>query len=201
MEARERTLNGTFKKNASRAQALMAGLKHYTGKDCPKKHGGFRFISNSGCVECLKDDCKKYYYKNIDAQKKRNRDYVKNDPEGNRRRSADWAKDNTGKIAVYGAAWKKQNPGKVAEHVMNRRAIKKGNGGKMSTEEWSQVKAKFGNKCLCCGKSGKDAKVTLDHVIPLSKGGAHSPENAQPLCQRCNSKKGTKSTDYRGTHV
>lgn len=27
---------------------------------------------------------------------------------------------------------------------------------------------------------------TLDHIIPLAKGGAHTPENCQLLCMRCN---------------
>ena len=32
----------------------------------------------------------------------------------------------------------------------------------------------------------------LDHIIPLSKGGAHTPENTQCVCRQCNSEKADK---------
>ena len=31
---------------------------------------------------------------------------------------------------------------------------------------------------------------TLDHVVPISKGGSHTYDNVQCLCRRCNSHKG-----------
>lgn len=43
-----------------------------------------------------------------------------------------------------------------------------------------------------CPRCGKDAKPTIDHVIPLAKGGAESISNLQLLCRSCNSAKGTK---------
>lgn len=44
--------------------------------------------------------------------------------------------------------------------------------------------------------------VSHDHVVPLTKGGAHTYENAQLLCRRCNSSKNNyHSTDYRNGPV
>lgn len=43
--------------------------------------------------------------------------------------------------------------------------------------------------CNICGKA--DVALTIDHIIPLSKGGTHTVENVQPLCVNCNCKKGT----------
>lgn len=34
--------------------------------------------------------------------------------------------------------------------------------------------------------------MTVDHTIPVSKGGEHSPHNVVPACIECNSKKGAK---------
>jgi DNA-directed RNA polymerase subunit RPC12/RpoP len=34
--------------------------------------------------------------------------------------------------------------------------------------------------------------ATIDHVIPLSKGGAHSPDNIVTACFSCNSRKGNR---------
>lgn len=44
-----------------------------------------------------------------------------------------------------------------------------------------------GNKCQYCGTS-KD--LTLDHLIPRSKGGKSTWTNLVTACKRCNSKKG-----------
>ncbi len=44
-----------------------------------------------------------------------------------------------------------------------------------------------GHKCLYCG-SRED--LTLDHVLPRSRGGKTSWQNLATACKRCNSKKG-----------
>lgn len=51
-----------------------------------------------------------------------------------------------------------------------------------------------GNSCLKCGSK---YKLSLDHIIPISKGGKNCIENLQPLCKNCNSSKGSKIIDYR----
>ena len=43
-----------------------------------------------------------------------------------------------------------------------------------------------GYKCLNCG-SKKD--LTLDHIVPLSKGGHNGKSNLQTLCKACNCNK------------
>lgn len=52
----------------------------------------------------------------------------------------------------------------------------------------------YGYACLSCGAT---ENMTIDHVIPISKGGINDISNYQPLCFSCNSKKGIKKTDYR----
>lgn len=57
-----------------------------------------------------------------------------------------------------------------------------------------------GWRCKLCGvKTPKELRGTidqrapeLDHIVPLSKGGAHSYENTQCLCRKCNGAKGNK---------
>jgi len=43
--------------------------------------------------------------------------------------------------------------------------------------------------CFYCGAKGK---MTIDHVIPISRGGKHVADNIVPACQSCNSSKGAK---------
>lgn len=42
------------------------------------------------------------------------------------------------------------------------------------------------SKCNYCGTN---EKLTIDHIIPISKGGKNEKENVQILCSICNNKK------------
>jgi len=60
----------------------------------------------------------------------------------------------------------------------------------------------FGNRCLRCGelylKNSPNRRMSVDHVVPLSQGGEYKDlSNLQPLCRRCNFRKGGKTIDYR----
>ena len=76
-----------------------------------------------------------------------------------------------------------------------RRKNVKSNGGDYSVQEWLDLCSRYGNKCLCCGRD--DVALTVDHVVPLSKGGSNDIANIQPLCKSCNSKKRVSVIDYR----
>jgi 5-methylcytosine-specific restriction endonuclease McrA len=47
------------------------------------------------------------------------------------------------------------------------------------------VFARDGSRCQYCGSAAEN----LDHVIPRSKGGAHTWENVVASCRRCNTRK------------
>jgi 5-methylcytosine-specific restriction endonuclease McrA len=75
----------------------------------------------------------------------------------------------------------------------------------------------YGGKCACCGlhvtqafvdvaslasyratlgvygtRKGKLIRMTLDHIVPTSRGGSNSRSNLQLLCEPCNSIKADK---------
>jgi 5-methylcytosine-specific restriction endonuclease McrA len=47
--------------------------------------------------------------------------------------------------------------------------------------------------CQYCGRTGHD--LTLDHVVPRHRGGAHSWENLVAACRACNHRKGGRTPD------
>lgn len=69
--------------------------------------------------------------------------------------------------------------------------------GRLSEEDWEKLKEKYRFACLRCGKTEPEILLTVDHVIPVSKGGLDNIDNIQPLCYSCNVAKGIKQIDYR----
>lgn len=49
-----------------------------------------------------------------------------------------------------------------------------------------------------CAYCGSKSNLTVDHVVPLSKGGPKAWENVVTACERCNSKKGDKTLKQMG---
>jgi 5-methylcytosine-specific restriction endonuclease McrA len=52
--------------------------------------------------------------------------------------------------------------------------------------------------CQYCDASPGRHELTVDHVIPRSRGGSHSWENLATACQTCNHRKGSKSPEEAG---
>ena len=91
----------------------------------------------------------------------------------------------------------KENPHIKTACEHRRNALKRGFVDNFTSLEWIALKEKYNYVCLCCGVPEPDITLTVDHVVPISKGGGNSIENIQPLCFSCNSSKKVKSTDYR----
>jgi 5-methylcytosine-specific restriction endonuclease McrA len=55
-----------------------------------------------------------------------------------------------------------------------------------------------GLNCYLCGKLLTEKTATIEHLIPLSRGGNHKPENVRLACVHCNSTKNNKTlTEYK----
>lgn len=55
-----------------------------------------------------------------------------------------------------------------------------------------QVIARDGLVCQYCQLELHQSRVTLDHKIPVSKGGPDTLDNLTVCCRRCNSRKGAR---------
>lgn len=65
---------------------------------------------------------------------------------------------------------------------------------------WREVMERDGWVCQICGrKTKKSARpgdplaASIDHIVPLSRGGAHSYRNTQCACMECNTRKGNRT--------
>ena len=43
-----------------------------------------------------------------------------------------------------------------------------------------------------CSECGSVQDTTLDHIVPFSHGGTHTPENLRVLCRPCNARRGNR---------
>lgn len=53
-----------------------------------------------------------------------------------------------------------------------------------------------GARCIRCGDGWYEKELTLDHIVPASKGGKGNKKNLQVMCEDCNQKKGDRVKKY-----
>jgi 5-methylcytosine-specific restriction protein A len=58
----------------------------------------------------------------------------------------------------------------------------------------------YGRTCFACNKPLTAATLTIDHIIPLSKGGDDRPSNLQAMCAPCNNAH-KKDTEPEVAHI
>jgi len=59
---------------------------------------------------------------------------------------------------------------------------------RLRKSRWWQRKTAPG-RCHYCGRRVGQAALTMDHLVPLSRGGRSTKDNLVPCCKRCNTEK------------
>jgi 5-methylcytosine-specific restriction endonuclease McrA len=99
-----------------------------------------------------------------------------------------WAKNNRDKERAKSARYTSRNKEWNALKSQKRRArMADVIVYKISDKD---VKTLYAKSCSFCGTK---ENITLDHIIPISRGGSHGVGNLQPLCLYCNSSKKDKT--------
>jgi 5-methylcytosine-specific restriction endonuclease McrA len=95
---------------------------------------------------------------------------------------------------VYGLKYNKSTKGilrdKRKQH--KRRAIME-NAGTFTNEEWNDRLLEYNYCCAYCYQRFPVDQLTVDHMIPVSRGGTNTIDNLVPACRSCNSRKWTKT--------
>lgn len=147
------------------------------------------------------------YWNNKERENARFHEYYLVHTDEMRQKAAEYSKTPAGKTSQkryqsgpkYKAAVRKYlhtEKGRLTsrKNNRNRRALKLNARGEITRDEEKWIMEFYGYRCLRCGRTDT---LAIDHVISLSRGGDDTIENAQILCKKCNSKKGTKTIDYR----
>lgn len=158
----------------------MVDMAEKTCKDCGFVGSEELFRPNTR--QCL--ECRRAYLR---AYEEKNRE----------RRTAQklaWAAANADKAKKISQKTKFKNRERIAAENNRRKAEKFGAQGSHTVQEWLAVCATARWRCVSC-KQPKP--LVRDHIVPLSEGGSDYIFNIQPLCRACNSRKGSKTIDFR----
>jgi hypothetical protein len=144
-------------------------------------------------LEKVKESSKKWYKENPNYYK----NYYETNPEIMKISNKKWRQINPKKIKEANKKWYQENPEKSTEKKHRRRARKLGNG-----YEKYNLKDIYERDNWICGICkqliDKDLQYpdpqskSIDHIIPLSKGGPDTFENVQLTHLICNVSKGSK---------
>lgn len=133
--------------------------------------------------------------RNIERAREHDRQRNQANPRRSREATLKWYRANKEHHLSVGQKWRKENREATCAISARRRARIYGNEGDYTGVEFKKLCSQYDNRCLACGRN--DIPLTADHIVPVSCGGSNYIDNIQPLCQSCNSSKGTKTIDYR----
>lgn len=112
------------------------------------------------------------------------------------RRAADPDRERARLRAIYEAdperkreqtrAWIAANPGR-RQAIATASAHRRRADGAIETDTLVEILARAQGRCEWCNE---EAKVELDHAIPVSRGGTNDTDNLVASCRSCNASKG-----------
>lgn len=158
----------------------------------PKMRSGHR----SSCRECRKKQKLAAYYRRRDEVLEEKRAKYASDPSGERTRCLAYYHKNRDAQLENKKKWRSRNPEVQRAWNQRRRAMRAGNG----FEPYRRVDIfeRDGWTCKLCDLPVDPSldwphpmAKTIDHVIPVSKGGPDSPANVQLAHFGCNLRKFT----------
>ena len=142
---------------------------------------------NTCCKECKRSEHRERYAKNPERYKGYQKKYYRNNSDRVAERHLEWVNKNRNYLAEYKKQLKAKNRSRYTEYENARRSRIAKSGNYQITDK--ELKKLYASPCVICGIK---QSITLDHIIPISRGGRHSIGNVQPLCKSCNSRKSTK---------
>lgn len=127
-------------------------------------------------AERAREKTRRWYARNIEVQRERGRVKRAKSLEKYRQHSRSYNADNLPRLAAI---------------ARNRRARKKGNGGRHTAADVEAIFHAQSKKCACC-RVRLGAKYHVDHIIPIARGGSDDRKNLQILCAPCNQSKSAR---------
>lgn len=192
----------------AREAAATAQITHKACTQCgvEKELGEFRVHRglhgrSSWCRECERQYTRDWTEDNRDEHNERRREawakkeHTEEERAAAAERARKWYADpeNKDRNLQNFYTWVRDNRDARNAMMQKRRARKLGVDATLTSQEWEEILTSYHRSCAYCQTDSET--MTMDHVVPLSKGGAHTKENVVPACRSCNSKKGARPVE------
>lgn len=156
----------------------------------------------SHCKKCCAENSKKYYLANKDARKEYNKKWYQENPGKAKAARDNWRSNNYDKAIASSRNWRSKNLDAARQASRNwsglnkdkRNAYENSRRTRMLSNgvyviSYKEIKKLYTSPCFYCGSL---FDITIDHIVPISKGGHHSIGNLASACKSCNSSKKDK---------
>lgn len=173
------------------------------------QHSGCN-VGGCGGKHFAKKMCRVHYraadYQAKRAERQEQMQAYRSDP-GNREKakatSRAWREANPERAVAASRAWYQANRAtaldyRTAYRQANRDQVRINNAKRkkrmatvavsdLTVQQWQDIKAAWDHRCAYCGDTPEN--LTMDHYLPIVKGGNHTASNIVPACMTCNCKK------------
>ena len=169
-------------------EAVSRGLRHYfTGEPCGRGHMADRLVKGRGCTDCFRENTLRWRAANRDKLRECVRNYRRKNMATLRERNLERYYRNHEQYKSKHQEWMRANPEKKAQYSRKRHKHAVANGrNDLTADDVREIAALQGGRCALCARK---VKLTVDHMLALSKGGENTRRNVQMLCHPCNSGK------------
>lgn len=131
--------------------------------------------------EKTKKRCREWYHRDLSASRARERARIRTEEDRARIRQ-----------------WKRDNPGRVRSHNAKRKGLLQASDGHYTQEDIIGLREQQKGLCAYCqcqmAVTGR-LRETIDHIIPISKGGSNDLTNIVLACRECNLSKSDQDLD------
>jgi len=100
-----------------------------------------------------------------------------------------WKEANPEKAKASIANWNKNNHERVKLYGKRYSAYRRHRVGTFTHDQWYARVAFYGWCCAYCLIGLTEKTLTIDHIIPIIKGGTNWASNLAPACRKCNVRK------------
>jgi 5-methylcytosine-specific restriction endonuclease McrA len=163
----------------------------------------YRLVNHEKLLARKKAAYPKYYAKHGEETKVRVSNYYATNCEKIKRHKSEFYAMHLETEKARSAKYAVEHPEERQLASLKRRALKYDNtpiAELLTGAQWRDILDQYGHRCAYCGR--KMEKLTVDHAIPLSRGGKHSKDNVVPACQHCNAVKNVKTpSEWVGLEV
>lgn len=102
---------------------------------------------------------------------------------------ARYVERNAEKVRASKRAYEAMFPERVAMAKAQNKAHRRDAPGEVTGRQWREILFFYGHACGLCKTPEAEKPLTVDHFMPIAKGGTHEWTNVWPLCLPCNMRK------------